>query len=257
MVKKREILISGHGINLKAGGRTILDHIDIEINKGEIVTVIGPNGAGKTSLIRVLIGAIKPDSGKIIKAENLVIGYVPQRVNISPLMPITVKRFMSLTKKTSPIDIKSTLSIVGAENLVERQFHSLSGGETQRVLLAHSVLQNPDLLILDEPVQGMDIGGQVRFYTHLERIRKSLGCGVLMVSHDLHMVMAATDKVICIHHHVCCAGEPEKVRQDPALVEMFGEKAVRSLAFYTHEHNHAHDGASNRDTITEKSDAAS
>lgn len=244
---KKNQLISAEKISLKLSGKTILDNISLTINKGEVVTLIGPNGAGKTTLMKVLLGITKPDGGNINKTQNLVIGYVPQRISINPLMPISVKRFMSLARQVSPLDIKSALEEVGAEHLLNNQMKILSGGELQRVLLAHALLQTPDLLILDEPVQGMDIGGQAKFYEHLEKIRHRLECGVLMSSHDLHMVMATTDDVICMHHHICCAGKPADVSRDPALLEMFGEKAIRSLAVYSHDHDHRHDGHSNRD----------
>ncbi len=233
-------LISGTDLGLQFGDRTILSEVSLSLKKGEIVTLIGPNGAGKTSLVRVVLGLQKPSSGQLVRKEKLRIGYMPQKLHIEASLPLTVQRFLRLASKDKHA-IKESLALTGISQLLNSPMQSLSGGETQRVLLARALLRNPDLLVLDEPVQGVDVAGQSALYRLIADIRDQRGCGVLMVSHDLHLVMAATDTVICLNQHVCCHGHPESVTEDPAYLELFGQTTQSGIAVYTHHHDHDHD----------------
>ena len=233
-------LISGKDLSLKFGERNILSDVSLSINKGEIVTLIGPNGAGKTSLVRVVLGLQKPTSGQLVRQNKLRIGYMPQKLHIEASLPLTVKRFLRLAAKDQQA-IEESLQLTGIPQLIDSPMQSLSGGETQRVLLARALLRKPDLLVLDEPVQGVDVAGQSALYRLIAEIRDQRGCGVLMVSHDLHLVMAATDTVICLNQHVCCHGHPESVTEDPAYLELFGQTTQSGIAIYTHHHDHDHD----------------
>ena len=238
-----KLLIETKGVSLELDGKLILDKVDINLHKGEIVTLIGPNGAGKSTLVRVILGLIKPDSGAVKLAPKLRIGYMPQRLTIDPVLPLTVRRFLTLAQRCPESKLIETLTEVGAEALLNSAMQTLSGGETQRVLLARAMLRNPDLLILDEPVQGVDVTGQEELYRLIGTIRKRHGCGILMISHDLHMVMSATDQVLCLNRHVCCHGHPDKVRVDPSYVALFGQTPV--LMPYSHQHDHSHDAHGN------------
>jgi zinc transport system ATP-binding protein len=233
-------LISGSQLGLQFGERTILSNVSLSLNKGEIVTLIGPNGAGKTSLVRVVLGLQKPSSGELIRQNKLRIGYMPQKLHIEASLPLTVHRFLRLASKDN-LAIEESLQLTGIAQLINSPMQSLSGGETQRVLLARALLRKPDLLVLDEPVQGVDVAGQSALYRLIADIRDQRGCGVLMVSHDLHLVMAATDTVICLNQHVCCHGHPESVTEDPAYLELFGQTTQSGIAVYTHHHDHDHD----------------
>jgi zinc transport system ATP-binding protein len=236
-----EALIAATGVSLRRDGKTLLDRIDIEVGAGEIVTLIGPNGAGKTTLIRVLLGIMAPDTGSVRRRRGLRIGYVPQRFEADPVLPLTVTRFLTLGGKRPAADaLQRTLEETGIAALSRAPLHALSGGELQRAVLARALLRAPDLLILDEPVQGVDFSGQLDLYDLLGRLQHERGYGVLMVSHDLHVVMRATDRVVCINRHLCCAGQPEAVSRHPEYVELFGPRASE-LAVYTHAHDHAHD----------------
>ena len=232
-------LIAAEGISLALGGCAVLDGVDLAVSPGEIVTLIGPNGAGKTTLIRVLLALLPPDSGRIRRRPGLKIGYVPQRVERDPVLPLDADRFLALAGHSTRARRQATLEEVGAAHATGHPFHALSGGELQRVLLARALLRDPDLLVLDEPVRGVDVGGQIALYDLIDGIRKAHGCGILMVSHDLHLVMAATDQVVCLNTHVCCAGRPEAVTRHPEYQALFGSAAER-LAVYVHHHDHSH-----------------
>lgn len=237
-----DALLSARRLSLKKSSRTILDQIDIDLMPGEIVTVIGPNGAGKTSLVRVLLGIEPPTDGTLQRRPGLVIGYVPQRFDIDRAIPMTVERFLMLSSELRDSAIRAkALEDVGAPRLGDRQFSDLSGGELQRVLIARALLRNPQLLVLDEPVQGVDFAGEAELYTLISSLRSTRGMGVLLVSHDLHVVMAQSDKVICLNRHVCCSGVPSSVAQHPEYARLFGAQAARSLGLYTHVHDHKHD----------------
>jgi zinc transport system ATP-binding protein len=235
-------LIEAVGVTVRIGRHELLSGVDLEVFPGEILSLVGPNGAGKTTLVRVLLGVIEPSRGGVRRHPGLAVGYVPQRLHVDPTLPLSVGRFLSVGRRrrdgARPAD---ALAEVGAAHLERALIAELSGGEFQRVTLARALLRDPDLLILDEPAQGVDFNGQLELYALIERLRDERGCGVLLVSHDLHVVMAATDRVICLNRHVCCAGQPEAVSHHPEYLNLFGHRAAAGLAIYTHEHDHAHD----------------
>lgn len=244
-----QTLIQAQGLSLTRRGRHILQDIDLTLDSGKIVTLIGPNGAGKTSLVRSLLGLIKPDSGTIIQTPHLRIGYMPQKLHIEASLPLNVDRFLALAGKPR-LDLREIMRLTGIGQLGSAPMQSLSGGETQRVLLARALLRDPQLLVLDEPVQGVDVNGQVALYNLINEIRNRRGCGVLLVSHDLHLVMATSDTVICLNQHICCQGHPEQVTNDPAYLALFGEQSPAGqhpgqIAIYTHHHDHQHDAHGN------------
>ncbi len=234
-------LIRAAGIELSIGGRRILDRVDLTVGRGEIVTLIGPNGAGKSSLVRVLLGLIRPDKGIVVRQPGLSVGYLPQKLALDPVLPMRVARLMTLTSRRTRQQVEAALAETGVPHLIDAQAQTLSGGELQRVLLARALLRDPDLLVLDEPVQGVDFTGQAELYALIGEIRERHGCGILMVSHDLHLVMAATDHVFCLNRHLCCAGTPHAVARDPEYLRLFGPRAAQSFAVYEHGHDHAHD----------------
>lgn len=234
-------LISTHGVAVTLGGRRVLHGIDLRIEPGEIVTVVGPNGSGKTTLLRVLIGAVAASAGRIERAPGLRIGYVPQRLELDPTLPIAVGRFLGLPRRGDRRAAEQALARVGIAELYDRPMAALSGGQFQRVLLARALLNGPDLLLLDEPTQGLDQPGTAAFYALVAAIRAELGCAVLMVSHDLHVVMQASDRVICLNGHICCQGEPTAVSAAPEYRALFGTGTGGALALYQHHHDHRHD----------------
>lgn len=233
-------LISLHDVSWQSQGNVILQNVSLAIAPREIVTLIGPNGAGKTSLVNILIGLIPPTSGHVHKMDGLRMGYMPQHLRFDSSLPITVERFLTLTNNSSSERV-SFAERLGVRELFNSQLQALSGGEMQRVLLTRAVLRRPQLLVLDEPTQGVDVMGQAELYRHISDLRDELGCGVLMVSHDLHLVMAKTDTVICLNHHVCCHGAPESVTTHPEYIQLFGSQAAKDIAIYTHDHDHEHD----------------
>jgi zinc transport system ATP-binding protein len=236
-----QMLAELDAVGMRFGRTVALAQVSLTVSRGEIVTVIGPNGAGKSTLLRILLGLLPPSSGKVRLRPGLRIGYVPQRVAIDETLPLTVRRFLSLAiERTAPGDPQSALTEVGAPGLIDAPVQGLSGGEMQRVLVARALLRAPDLLVLDEPAQGVDIIGQAELFALIRRIRDRRHCGILLVSHDLHLVMAATDHVVCLNHHICCSGHPEAVTRDPAYRALFGT-AADALAIYAHHHDHTHD----------------
>ena len=234
------LLVSGRDLVVRFRGRKVLDRVSIEIHRREVVSLIGPNGAGKTTAVRALLGLIKPDAGVVHREPGVVVGYVPQRFEQEELLPLTVRRFLAMAGPRERADAAATLDEVGVASVVDRQLSSLSGGEFRRVLLARALLRDPGLLVLDEPVQQVDFAGQVAMHQLIGRLRDRRGCGVLIISHDLHLVLGATDRVVCINGHVCCAGEPEAVSRHPEYVSLFGPRAAAALAVYTHDHDHRH-----------------
>jgi len=234
-------LVEVENLEVRFGETVALTDVELTLQRGEIVTLIGPNGAGKTTLVRAILGLLAPSRGHIRRTPGLTVGYVPQRLAVDRVLPITVRRFLTLARRTESADPIAALREVEAEELAERSLHALSGGEFQRVLLARALLRDPDLLVLDEPVQGVDFGGQIALYDLIGRIRRRHNLGVLMVSHDLHIVMGATDRVVCLNRHVCCSGAPEAVSRNPEYAALFGPSAARRLAVYSHTHDHAHD----------------
>ena len=240
MIADRARLVEARGVSFRRNGRELLDQVDISVNKGEVVTLIGPNGAGKTTLVRVLLGLLQPDAGSVHLPASVCVGYVPQHVHFGPGMPMSVARMMALTRRPERAEIEATLDETGSGHLLDADAADLSGGEQRRVLLARALLRRPDLLVLDEPVQGVDYLGEADMYALIADIVARRGCGVLMVSHDLHIVMAATDRVVCINHHICCSGVPQEVIKDRKFLRMFGSRAGVVTAFYQHAHDHEH-----------------
>ena len=234
-------LVEMSGLSIRLGGVTVLRAVDFFIDPGEIVTIVGPNGSGKSTLLRAIIGALRPDSGMVTRAAGLRIGYVPQKLHIDPTLPLTVRRFLDMPVRVDEAAARTALEEAGAGALAGRQMARLSGGQFQRVLLARALLSKPDLLILDEATQGLDQPGSAAFYRKVAEVRDKLGCAVLMVSHELHVVMAASDRVICLNGHVCCEGKPEHVASAPEYRALFGTGTQGALALYRHEHSHTHD----------------
>ena len=229
-----EPLVRLESINKSFASRAVLQNISMSIERGHITTIIGPNGAGKSSLIRIILDLVAPDSGRIERSAELRIGYMPQKLHVDTTLPISTYRFLQLANSSGEACDKA-LQLVGIPHVKDSSFHKLSGGELQRVLLARAILRQPNLLVLDEPVQGVDISGQNELYSVITNLRNELNCGVVMVSHDLHLVMSATDHVICLNHHICCQGKPEKITQDPAYIDIFGKTSL-----YNHQHDHQH-----------------
>ena len=233
-------LLSVRKVSVRRNSRVILDEVDVDVLPGKITTIIGPNGAGKTTLMRIMLGLEKANSGVVHKRRGISIGYMPQKLQLPEHMPMSVKEFIRLGKRVKSSFMDAVCNETGITTILHQQMATLSGGEHQRVLLCRALIRNPDLLILDEPVQGVDVSGQSALYQLIADIRKRRGCAVVMVSHDLHLVMAATDEVLCLNRHVCCAGHPQSVTRSSAYLDLFGPEVERSMALYTHHHDHRH-----------------
>ncbi|MGL4395185.1 MAG: metal ABC transporter ATP-binding protein [Hyphomicrobium sp.] len=243
-------LISARALCFTRGGRSIISNVDLDVAEGEIVTIIGPNGAGKSTLVKLLVGIERPDSGAVHRNARLRIGYVPQSFDVARALPMTVSAFLALGTDATAGAIRATLQEVGAERAAGQQLADLSGGETQRVLIARALLRKPTLLVLDEPARGVDAVGEAELYDLINAIKTARGLGVLLVSHDLHVVMAQSDRVVCLNGHVCCSGRPEAVSQHSDYVRLFGPQAARALAVYHHHHDHSHDLAGHAHPIS-------
>ena len=228
-------LVSLENVSVSFGQRRVLSDVSLNLKPGKILTLLGPNGAGKSTLVRVVLGLVAPDAGVIVREDKLRIGYVPQKLHLDATLPLTVSRFLRLRPGTRKADILPALKRVQAGHLVEAPLQKLSGGETQRVLLARALLSSPQLLVLDEPTQGVDVNGQVALYDLIDQLRRELNCAVL------HLVMAKTDEVLCLNHHICCSGTPEVVSMHPEFISMFGHRGAEQLGIYRHNHNHRHD----------------
>ena len=235
------ILVEIDNLDIRLGGNTVLHDVEMRVESGEIITIVGPNGSGKTTLLKAIIGALKPSAGWVKKSSGLRIGYVPQRLHIDETLPITVRRFLSLPRSVSDSVAQDALTTAGVKDLGRQQMTGLSGGQFQRVLLARALLGRPQLLLLDEATQGLDQPGSAAFYRQIETVRQHLDCAVLMVSHELHVVMAASDRVICLNGHICCHGAPGQVATAPEYRALFGSGSQGALALYQHEHTHSHD----------------
>ncbi len=233
-------LVNAQGICVQRGQKVILSDVNLIVRKKEIVTLIGPNGAGKSTLVKVILKLLQPNAGTIKLKTGIRMGYMPQDLSIEPFMPLSVIRFLQLAGKIDHQYLLTLLKELKIEHLKISPMQSISGGEMQRVLLARALLRKPDLLVLDEPVQGVDVTGQEELYSLIMDIRNTHHCGILMISHDLHLVMSGTDSVICLNKHVCCAGHPAAVSQHPAFLNLFGALKPASFAIYTHHHNHQH-----------------
>jgi zinc transport system ATP-binding protein len=236
-----KILIAADNISVRIQGKAILDNVSLNVHESEILTLIGPNGAGKSTLIKCLLGILPVSSGTITQSADLRLGYVPQKTQLNPSVPIHVEGFLDLAGSFKQHEIMQALALVKAEKLAKSPLQSVSGGEFQRIMLARAILRKPELLVLDEPGQGIDITGQQELYKLLGDIKKELGSAILMVSHDLHLVMSSTDRVICLNQHVCCSGHPESVSSDPAYLQLFGLEDGKGIAVYEHNHDHHHD----------------
>ena len=253
-------LVAAEGLEVRFGATRALTQVALTVEEGEVVTLIGPNGAGKSTLVRAVLGLIAPSAGHVWRRPGLRIGYVPQRMTIDPVLPLTVGRFLSLARPDSAsqvgahAEIAAALERVAAAALAGQSIHELSGGEFQRVLLARALMRDPELLVLDEPLQGVDFTGQLALFELIGAVRRRRNCGVLLVSHDLHLVMAGTDRVVCLNRHVCCSGAPEAVSRHPEYLALFGPHAARGLAVYTHDHDHDH-GLSGEVVTSEVDDA--
>lgn len=224
-------------VGLSIDGKRILHNINLELSKGEITTLIGPNGGGKTSIARILLGILKPTKGKIITDKKIKIGYMPQKISFDKTIPLTARDFIKLSTKEVIFD-KSLIKALDVENILDQQIQDLSGGQLQKILLIRALATNPDLLVLDEPTQYMDIKAVDNFYQILEEIRKQKHCAILLISHDLLAIMQKTDAVFCINNHICCHGSPSNVNNHPEYLSLFGNKS--SLGIYQHHHDHSH-----------------
>jgi zinc transport system ATP-binding protein len=232
-------MIETRDVCVVRGARHILDRVSIAVRRGQIVTLVGPNGAGKSTLVRIALGLEKPDNGTVVQAPGIRVGYQPQKLSLDDTLPLSVRRFLTLTERHEAARLEQALSEVGVPHLLNASVHTLSGGEWQRVMLARAVLRKPDLLVLDEPTQNVDTAGAAEIYQIIARLRDTTNCAVLMVSHDLNVVMAATDQVYCLNGHVCCAGHPDHVSRHAEFQKLFGPAAA-ALAIYEHHHDHSH-----------------
>ena len=239
-----DLLVKVSDAGLYKDGKWLVKGVNLNITKGKIVTLIGPNGSGKSTTAKIALGLYKNIEGTVERLTNKI-SYVPQKVSIDWTLPVRVIDFMVLTQDLQDQEIKDALNLTGVEHLKNNNLRELSGGEFQRVLLARAIAKKPDLLVLDEPVQGVDFTGEVELYALIKKISETLQCGILLISHDLHVVMSATDYVVCLNGHVCCSGTPVAVAQNKEYKELFGEKSSQLLSLYEHEHDHVHDSDGN------------
>lgn len=240
MSNSKKTLLEVKEIALSYGNKTVLKNINLSIKEKSVTTIVGPNGAGKSSLLKVILKLIKADSGKVIYSPSLTIGYVPQKIHLDNNLPLTCQQFLKLKRGVKRGDLENIVNLLSIDHLMQSSMHRLSGGELQRVLFARALLNKPKLLVLDEPVQGVDINGQVELYNLINSSKQMFDCAVLMVSHDLHLVMANTDHVICINQHICCQGSADSVANDPDFISHFGTQYADNFALYTHHHDHHH-----------------
>ncbi|MDR9760661.1 metal ABC transporter ATP-binding protein [Rhizobium redzepovicii] len=237
---KGEPLVSLENVGVLRNGRWLVRGVEFSVSRGEIVTLIGPNGSGKSTSAKAAIGVLKPNEGRVKRLAGLKVGYVPQKLAIDWTLPLSVRRLMTLTGPLPERDMRAALEAAGIDHMLDAEVQHLSGGEFQRALMARAIARKPDLLVLDEPVQGVDFSGEIALYDLIKAIRNASGCGILLISHDLHVVMAETDTVICLNGHVCCRGTPEAVSRSPEYVRLFGSRAAQTLAVYSHHHDHTH-----------------
>ncbi|SHF39612.1 zinc transport system ATP-binding protein [Lampropedia hyalina DSM 16112] len=235
-----EVLLSLHNAGVLREGRWLVRGVDLSVRRGEIVTLIGPNGSGKSSSAKMAVGVLHPSEGTVQRMPGLRVGYVPQKLAVDWTLPLTVRRLMTLAGRLDDAAIRTALEATGIAHLEHAAVQHLSGGEFQRALMARAIACQPDLLVLDEPVQGVDFSGEIALYDLIRDIRQRTGCGILLISHDLHVVMAETDTVICFNGHVCCRGTPQVVSESPEYLRLFGPRAARALAIYQHHHDHVH-----------------
>ena len=234
-------LISLNSVTIGYDNKIVLRDVDLTVKRGEIITIVGPNGSGKTSMMRALIGALVPKTGSVSRSKSLRVGYVPQKLNVDHSFPITVRRFLSVPTRASVEQISEAAVLVGILDILDQQIATLSGGQFQRALVARAIIDTPDLLLLDEPTQGLDQNGAARFYQLIAELKANLDCAIVLVSHDLHVVMSASDRVICLNGHICCEGTPSVVSSAPEYRALFGTDTQGALALYQHQHDHVHD----------------
>ena len=238
-MKKNNPLVKLENAGVCKSSKWLVRGISFEVNNGQIVTLIGPNGSGKTTTAKMILNILNADEGLITSNTNKM-AYVPQKINIDWTMPLRVIDFMKITNSLNNTQITESLKLTGVENLLYDEIHNLSGGEFQRVLIARAVAKKPELLVLDEPVQGVDFNGEIALYNLIKKISDKLNCGILLISHDMHFVMSATDHVICLNGHICCSGTPSSVVKNPAYIKLFGEHNAETLSYYKHHHDHSH-----------------
>ena len=236
----KDTLVALDNAGLSISNKWLVREVTMSVSAGEIVTLIGPNGSGKSTTAKMALGIMAPSEGGVYRQKNARVSYVPQKLSIDWTMPLRVDRFISLTRFLTKNEIKKVLSMTETEHLYDAQVRTLSGGEFQRVLLARAIACSPQFLVLDEPVQGVDFNGEIALYKLIEKIRNELNCGIILISHDLHVVMSSTDRVICLNGHVCCSGTPAVVATEPEFRALFGDRAANELAFYKHQHDHEH-----------------
>ena len=240
-------LISLNSVTIGYDNKIVLRDVDLTVKRGEIITIVGPNGSGKTSMMRALIGALAPTTGSVSRSKALRVGYVPQKLNVDHSFPITVRRFLSIPKRARSEQISEAAALVGIHDILDQQIATLSGGQFQRALLTRAIIDAPDLLLLDEPTQGLDQNGTARFYQLIAELKAKLDCAIVLVSHDLHVVMSASDRVICLNGHICCEGTPSVVSSAPEYRALFGTGTQGILALYQHQHDHVHDKSCTHD----------
>ena len=237
--EKNKVLLKAENVGLFKNDKWLVKDVSLEIRKGEIVTLIGPNGSGKSTTAKIALGIHKKIEGKVQKFTDKI-GYVPQKISIDWTLPIRVIDFMLLTEKLTNDQINASLNLTGVDHLKNKSLSNLSGGEFQRVLIARAIAKRPDLLVLDEPVQGVDFKGEIALYELIKKISEEYSCGILLISHDLHVVMSATDFVVCLNGHVCCSGTPQVVAKNEEYLQLFGDRASKILSLYEHKHDHTH-----------------
>jgi len=236
---ENNILVKLKDVGLKRNDKWLVKGVSLVVEKGKIITLIGPNGSGKSTTAKIALGLHKNIEGEVQKLTNKI-GYVPQKISIDWTLPLRVKDFMLLTDDLNDKLIDEALTLTGVDHLKNKNLGNLSGGEFQRVLLARAISKKPELLVLDEPVQGVDFTGEIALYELIKKISENLNCGILLISHDLHTVMSATDHVVCLNGHVCCSGSPLDVAKNKEYKALFGEKASQTLSIYEHKHDHVH-----------------
>ena len=237
---KNKLLVKLENAGVYRSSKWLVRGISFEINQGQIVTLIGPNGSGKTTTAKMILNIMSADEG-LVEGNANSMAYVPQKINIDWTMPLRVIDFMKITSSLNNTQITESLVMTGVDKLLYNQIHSLSGGEFQRVLIARAIAKKPDLLVLDEPVQGVDFNGEIALYNLIKKISINLNCGILLISHDMHFVMSTTDHVICLNGHICCSGSPSNVVKNPEYIKLFGEHNSETLSYYQHQHDHSHD----------------
>ena len=236
---QKKLLVKLENAGVFRSSKWLVRGISLEINQGEIVTLIGPNGSGKTTTAKMILNILDTDEG-LVTGKTSKMAYVPQKINIDWTMPLRVIDFMKITNSLNNTQITESLSMTGVDELLYNQIHSLSGGEFQRVLIARAIAKKPDLLVLDEPVQGVDFNGEIALYNLIKEISVNLNCGILLISHDMHFVMSTTDHVICLNGHICCSGSPSNVVKNPEYIKLFGQHNSETLSYYQHHHDHSH-----------------